>query len=127
MHFVTNFEKYLSSYKNKILNFRYILNFSKLIITKLINWKYKWKQLKEEPALIQVIVIKCHFYWAINFIPLSRNCLSGRVPALEQTFETFSLPSSSIFNYLFNKILLKQSNIPYSIWLVNYRFFWNFS
>ena len=51
----------------------------------------------------------------VKFDPLSRNCLSSRVPALEQTFESFSLPSSSIFNYLFNKILLKQLNIPYSI------------
>ena len=52
-----------------VVELEHSFSYFQIFITKLINWKYKWKQLKEEPALIQVIVIKCHFYLALNSIP----------------------------------------------------------
>ena len=55
-----------------------------------------------------------------KFIPRA-GIASSRIPALGQTFISAILPSLSIFNYFFSIILLKQSKILYSIWLVSYK------
>ena len=68
---------------------------------------------------MHVIIIKCHFYIELK-TPRARTAFPSKFQLLRKSLNLF-FPFFIKFNYLFNKTLLKQSNISYSIWLANYK------
>ena len=89
--------------KSKTMVTRKVIDRSELDIITIKYWKLKWRGVWGGIWSFYLAWWKTISWRALNFIPLSWNCLSSRVPALKQTESDACSARSFIFNHLFNK------------------------